>query len=178
MTGDPPRRWPDDSPGEDAEAHRQRELARLETWMREQKTRPLADALGGGSPGGESWAGPLIAPDWWDDVAEPGTCCPWCQRPGVPAPCGECLQARATAGDPPSLWAWWASLTPARRRAEIAARFGTDPWSGRRAPVSAEWTDISSEGEISTGRHRYTGCTPDGIYWAARRVKNPPRKLP
>ena len=64
MTSDPPRRWADDSPEEDAEVHRQQELARLERWMGEQKTRPIRDLLG--EPSGQGYAGALILPDWWD----------------------------------------------------------------------------------------------------------------
>ena len=74
MTSDP--RWPDDSPEEDAEAHRPQELARLDGWMGEQKTRPLTDVLEehglqGRNPGGESCTGPPVPPDWWDDVPSP-----------------------------------------------------------------------------------------------------------
>jgi hypothetical protein len=167
MTGDPPRRWDDDSPKEDDEAHRAAEIDRLQRWAKEQPHRPLTDALQAhgvmpGDPGGESWAGPVITPDWWDDVAEPGAGCPWCQRPGVPSPCADCRQARVTAGDPPFVWAWWVSLAPARRRLHIAARFGTDPWTGRRVTILAEWLDVDR-----AGQHRYLGCTPDGIYWKA-----------
>ena len=212
MTSDPddPGRWPRDSKAEDDEAHRATELARLEVWIREQKLRPLTDALeaGGvqpGNPGGESWAGQVITPAWFNQVPEPHDQCPWCQRPGIPAPCPECRQGHAAEVDPPSLWSWWQSLTPAQRRLQIAARFGTDPWTGRRVTITAEWTDTGPEGTdtdaeatdtdaeatdadtdtdtdadaeasdadpegwISTGQHRYTGCTPDGIYWAARR---------
>ena len=81
------------------------------------------------------------------------------------APCGDCRQARATAGDPPALWAWWATLTPARRRLHIAARFGTDPWTGRHVRITAEWTEVDADEQIGTTHLRYLGCTPDGIYW-------------
>ena len=162
LTADPPRRWPDDSPEEDAEAHRQQELARLERWMAEQKTRPLRDLLG--EPSGQGYSGTLILPDWWDQVPEPGQVCPWCQRPGVPAPCPECRQARAADPDPWA-WAWWAGLAPALRRLHIAARYGTDPWSGRRVAIYQEGIDVDPEGQVSSGQSRWTGWPPDGIYW-------------
>ena len=191
MTGDPPRRWPDDSPEEDAEAHRAAELARLEQWAREQKLRPLTDAFTehGLLPGdGEGWTGPLILPDWWDEIPEPHGQCPSCQRPGVvtrffdgdpsrPVPCPECCQARAEVNpetvprlesgvDP---WAWWAGLTAPARRLHIAATYGTDPWSGRRCTIRIEWTDVDPEGQIRTEQLPYRGCAPDGIYWGAAR---------
>jgi hypothetical protein len=171
MTGGPPRRWPDDSPEEDAEAYRAAELARLEQWMREQKLRPLTDALGAAGVArepGECWAGPVILPDWWDQVPEPGHCCPWCQRPGVPSPCPECREARAADADPPSLWAWWASLAPAARRLHIAASYGTDPWSGRHCSIRMEWTSTDAEGQIRTTHPPYLGAAPAGVYWGTR----------
>lgn len=188
MTSDPddPGRWPRDSKQENDAVHQATEGDRLKTWIGEQKLKPLADALGvppGNPEGTESWAGQVITPEWWDDVAEPAAPCPWCQRPGVPAPCPECRQGHAADTDPPSLWSWWAKLSPAWRRLHIAARFGTDPWSSRRVVIYREWTDTGPEGTdadpeladpdtdtewwISAGRHRYTGCTPDGIYWKA-----------
>jgi hypothetical protein len=158
------RRWGDDSPEEDAEAHRARELARLERWMAEQKTRPLRDLLG--EPNGQGYAGPLVLPDWWDQVPEPGQVCPWCQRPGFAEPCPECCQAREQAtSDPPGTWTWWPSLTGQARRLHIAARYGTDPWSGRRVAIYMESIDVDPQGQVSSGQHRYTGCPPDGIYW-------------
>jgi hypothetical protein len=160
---DPPRRWPDDSPEEDFEARRATDEARLGRWMAEQKHRPLTDMLG--EPSGQGYAGVLILPDWWDQVPEPGQVCPWCQRPGVPAPCPECRQARATAADAPSMWAWWPSLTAQDRRLHIAARYGTDPWSGRRVAIYREWADVDPQGQVSSGQSRYPGCPPDGIYW-------------
>jgi hypothetical protein len=76
MSDDPPRRWPDDSPEEDAEAHRQRELARLERWIAEQRVKPLTDALESHGlqrgDAAESIAGPIVVPDWWDGIPEPG----------------------------------------------------------------------------------------------------------
>ena len=163
MTADPPRRWPDDSPEEDFEAHRATEADRLGRWMGEQKTRPLRDLLG--EPSGQGYAGPLILPDWWDRIPEPGHCCPWCQRPGVPAPCPECRQARAAGPDAPAMWAWWASLTAQDRRLHIAARYRTDPWSGRRVAIYQEGIDVDPEGQVSSGQSLCTGCPPDGIYW-------------
>jgi hypothetical protein len=150
----------------DEEAERRRQIRDLDQWMREQKIREIADHLGlPPPPPGESWAGSVITPQWWDQVPEPGSGCPWCQRPGIPSPCGDCRQARATAGDPPALWAWWATLTPARRRLHIAARFGTDPWTGRHVRITAEWTEVDADEQIGTTHLRYLGCTPDGIYW-------------
>ena len=163
MTTDPPRHWPDDSPEEDFEAHRQQDIDRLGRWTAEQKHRPLRDLLG--EPSGQGYAGPLILPDWWDQVPEPGQVCPWCQRPGVPAPCPECRQARAADVDPPWVWAWWASLTAPARRLHIAARYGTDPWSGRRVAIYQEGIDVDPEGQVSSGQSLWRGCPPDGIYW-------------
>ena len=172
MTGDPPRRWPDDSPEEDAEAHRARELARLERWMAGQKVRPLADALeahGLLPADGEGWTGPLILPDWWNAIPAPADPCPWCQRNVPAAPCPECREGRAADADPPSVWAWWASLTAEARRGNIAARFGTDPWSGRHCVIRQEWTNLDSDGQIRTTYPLYFGAAPAGIYWGARR---------
>ena len=169
-----PRRWPDDSPAEDAEAERAAELDRLDQWAREQKTRPLADALTEhgimpGDPGGESWSGPLVLPDWWDDIPEPLDQCPWCQRRGVPSPCPECRAARAADADQPAEWAWWPRCTPAQRRLHIAATYGTDPWSGRHCRIYTEWTDVDAAGQISTTYPLWFGAAPAGIYWGARR---------
>ena len=172
MTGDPPRRWGDDSAEEVAEVHRARELARLEQWMREQKVRPFTDALAehGILPGGgEGWAGPVILPDWWDQMPEPGGQCPWCQRPVPASPCPECREARAADVDPASTWAWWAGLTAPARRMHIAATYGTDPWSGQRCTIHREWTDVDSEGQVRTTHELYRGAAPAGIYWGARR---------
>lgn len=172
MTGDLPRRWADDSPEEDAEAHRARELARLEAWAREQKVRPLADALTehGLLPGdGEGWTGPVILPDWWDQVAPPANPCPSCQRNVPASPCPECREARATDLDLPSTWAWWPSLSAEARRLHIAATYGTDPWSGRRCTIRRESTDVDSEGQVRTTHELYRGAAPAGIYWGAAR---------
>ena len=169
MTSDPPRRWPDDSPEEDVEAHRATELARFERSMAGEKTRPLAGALeahGVLPADGDGWAGPLILPDWWDDIPAPANPCPACQRPGVvtryfdgdparPVPCPECCQALADGADPPATWTWWPSLPAGARRLHIAAPYGTDPWSGRRCVIRQESTSIGSEGEIRTA----TRCT-------------------
>ena len=172
MTGDPPRRWPDDSPEEDAEAHRARELARLEQWVAGQKVRSLTDTLTehGILPGdGEVMRGPLILPDWWDEIPAPAHPCPWCQRDVPASPCPECREARAADLDPPSAWAWWPSLSAGARRLHIAATYGTDPWSGQRCTIRIEWTDINSDGEIRTTDLPYSGCAPAGIYWGAQR---------
>jgi len=172
MTADPPRRWDDDSAGEDAEVHRARELARLEQWMAEQKLRPLADALTAAGlirEPGECWAGPLVLPAWWDEVGEPPGACPWCQRPVPAAPCPECRAGRAAGIDPPALWDWWAALPPAGRRLHIAASYSTDPWSGRHCVIRIEWTDTGPDGEIRTTHPLYYGCAPAGIFWGARR---------
>jgi hypothetical protein len=183
MTSDPPRRWDDDSPEEDFEANRAAEADKLTSWAEAQKTRPLADALEQHgllprNPGGESWVA-LIVPDWWAGIPEPHGQCPTCQRPGVvtrffdgdpsrPAMCPECSAAFYADPDPAPLWAWWSGLDPAARRLHIAARHGTDPWSGRHCIIEAEWTSVTPDGEISTDRDRYLGCPPAGIYWAAR----------
>ena len=174
MTSDPARRWPDDSPGEDAETHRVRELARLERWVAEQKVRPLADALeshGLIREPGEGWTGPPITPDWWDDIPAPADPCPWCQRDVPASPCPECREARAADADadPPLAWAWWASLSAEARRFHIAATYHIDPWSGRRCSISMEWTDMDSEGQIRTTDLSYSGAAPAGIYWGAQR---------
>lgn len=172
MTGDPPRRWPDDSPEEDAAAHQARELAKLERWMAGQKVRPLADALEshGMLPGdGDGMAGPVILPDWWDEIPAPANPCPWCQRNVPASPCPECREARAADIDPPPTWAWWPSLTAEARRLHIAASYGTDPWSGRRCVIRMEWTDISSDEEVRTAYLPYFGAAPAGIFWGAQR---------
>jgi hypothetical protein len=170
-TPDPPRRWPDDSAEEDAEAHRAAELARLDQWMREQKLKPLTDTLTehGVLPGdGQGWSGPLVLPDWWDEIRPPADPCPWCQRPGVPAPCPECRAARATDVDQPAEWVFWARCTPAQRRVHIAASYSTDPWSGRHCTIRIEWTDLDAEGRIRTAYPLWFGAAPRGIYWARR----------
>jgi hypothetical protein len=165
MSDDPPRRWPDDSPEEDAEAHRQRELARLERWIAEQRVKPLTDALESHGlqrgDAAESIAGPIVVPDWWDGIPEPGDCCPWCQRPGTATiPCDQCRAAREQNDDPASLWAWWASLAPPRRRLFLAARWRHDPWTGRPARIEIEWTDVNSDDEIATARLPFCPVTP------------------
>ncbi len=184
MTGDPPRRWPDDSPEEDFEAHRAEELDKLQQWAREQKVRPLTDELEAhgliGDGDGEGWAGPVILPGWWDEIPEPGGQCPWCQRPGVvirffdgdpsrPVPCPECSAAAYADPDPPPTFAWWAGLTAQARRMHIAATYGTDPWSGQRCTIHREWTDVDSEGQVRTTHLLYHGAAPAGIYWGAQR---------
>jgi hypothetical protein len=174
VTGDPTRRWPDDSPEEDAETHRAAELARLERWAAEQKVRPLTDALeshGLIHEPGESWAGRVILPDWWDEIPAPPGACPWCQRNVPAAPCPECREARAAAADadPPPTWAWWPSLSAEARRFHIAATYHTDPWSGRRCEIRMEWIDMDSEGQIRTTDLPYSGAAPAGIYWGADR---------
>lgn len=169
---DPPGRWPRDSEAEDFEVRRATELDRLARWGREQKLRPLTDALAehGILPGdGQGWPGPLVLPDWWDQIPEPGHCCPWCQRPDVPAPCPECREARAAGADPPALWAWWVRCTAAQRRLNIAGSYSTDPWSGRRCTIGQEWTDIDAEGQISTTYPPWRGAAPAGTYWEAWR---------
>jgi hypothetical protein len=172
MTGDPPRRWDDDSPEEDAEAHRAQELARLEQWMAEQKLRPLTDALeehGLIRDDGEGWTGPVILPAWWNDIQPPVNACPWCQRPVPASPCPECRAARATDADPPAAWSWWPSLSAEARRMHIAASYGTDPWSGRRCTIRIEQTDVDSGGQIRVAYPLYFGCAPAGIFWGAQR---------
>jgi hypothetical protein len=169
---EPPGRWPRDSEAEDFEAHRAHELDGLQRWTTEQRTRPLADALEehGVLPGdGQGWAGPLVLPAWWHDVKPPATPCPWCQRPVPASPCPECREARAADADPPSMWAWWASLTAEARRVNIAGSYSTDPWSGRRCTIRIEWTDIDAEGQISTTYPLWFGAAPAGIYWGAAR---------
>jgi hypothetical protein len=169
MSDDPARRWPDDSPEEDFAVHQATELDGIDRRGREQKLRPLTDALAehGIGPGGaaESWCSAPVVPDWWLEVPEPGGQCPWCQRPGVPAPCPECRAAREQ--DPPAVWAWWASLAPARRRLYLAARHGTDPWTGRRVRLEAEWTDIIAD-EIATARRLFHPITPTTAWDLAR----------
>jgi len=164
MHGDPPRRWPDGSPAEDAEADRAAERDRLDQWAREQKTRPLADALTehGILPGdaAESWCSPPILPDWWDDVRPPANPCPWCQRNVPASPCPQCRSAREHGGDPAAVWAWWLGLDPARRRVYLAAKYRADPWSGRPVRIEVEWTDVDADGAIGTARHLYVPIVP------------------
>ena len=141
---------------------------------REQKARPLTDALIEhgllpGDPAPNPCMAAFIVPDWWPEIPEPHDQCMWCQRPGMPSPCGECTAARAADADPPPVWAFWAGCTPAQRRFHIAARFGTDPWSGRRCTIRQEQTEMNAEGEIRTERLPYFGAAPDGIYWGAQR---------
>jgi len=171
VTGD--RRWADDSPEEDFKVHQAHEEDRLKVWVGEQKTRPLADALeahGLIREPGETWAGPVVLPDWWDEIPAPANPCPWCQRNVPASPCPECREARAADDvDPPAAWAWWPSLTAEARRLHIAASYGTDPWSGRRCSIHMEWTDISSDGEVRTTYPPYSGAAPAGIFWGARR---------
>ena len=172
MTDDPPRRWPDDSPEEDFKVHQAQEEDRAKQWIGEQKLRPLTDALEshGMLPGDDQvMTGPLVLPDWWDEIPEPHDQCPWCQRPGVPSPCPECRAARATDVDSAAAWSWWAGLTPAPRRLHIAAAYGTDPWSGSRVTIRMEWTDVDAEGRIRTTYPSYFGCAPAGIFWGAQR---------
>jgi hypothetical protein len=172
VTGDLPRRWPDDSPEEDFEVRRAQDIDGLARWTREQKLRPLTDVLGehGLQRGdGQGWYGPLVLPDWWDEIRPPADPCPWCQRSGVPAPCPECRAARATGVDQPAEWAFWARCTPTQRRVHIAASYSIDPWSGRHCAIRIERTDLDAEGQILTRYPLYFGAAPRGIYWRARR---------
>jgi hypothetical protein len=166
---EPPGRWRRDSPEEDAEAHRARELARLDRWAAEQRLRPFKDALTshgieeGEAPG---YAGPLTTPEWWDEIPAPAHPCPWCQREVSASPCPECRAARAEIPEP-AVWAWWASLTPPRRRLNIAAAYRVDPWSGRRCVIYLDWITEGAEG-LDAARLPYAGAAPRGIYWGAR----------
>lgn len=161
---DDDQRWEPDGPEEAAAAHGASELDRFRRRRREERW--------GIRQRSEAFPSRLILPPWWHDTGQPdpGRCCPWCQRPGVPAPCPECRAAREAADDPPRLWAWWAGLSPGMRRLHIAARFRTDPWSGRalEEAIAIEWSSVT-EMEMSTTRPPFSGCTPDGIYWQARR---------
>ncbi len=68
---EPGGRWRRDSPEEDFEAHRAHDIDGLGRWSREQRTRPLTDALkshGLTEEPGEGYTGRLILPDWWADI--------------------------------------------------------------------------------------------------------------
>ena len=165
MTGDPPRRWDDDSAEEDAAAHKERELARLEQWIREQKTRPLTDTLqaGGMLPGGGEVLQTMITlPGWWTEVPEPHDQCWGCQRPGVASPCGECRTAREQGDDAAEAvaWSWWAGLAAADRRLLLAARWRRDPWTGRPVTISVDRAEVGSDETVTTGRHPFHPVTP------------------
>ncbi len=164
MTSDPPRRWDDDSPEEDAEVYRAAELARLERWAAEQKARPLTDALEshGMLPGdaAESWSSAPITPGWWASVPPPADPCAWCQRPVAASPCPECRAAREQDHGPAAAWEWWASLTAQDRRLLLAARWRRDPWSGAPVAIEVDWADVGDDGTITTGRHPYHPLIP------------------
>ena len=169
---DPPRRWADDSPEEDAEVaprRRARQARTVDAPSSGPGRWPTRSAEHGILPGdGEGWAGPLILPDWWDEIPEPGDCCPWCQR-HVPAPCPECREARAADATRPPRGP--GGLAAPRRSAGSTSprRYGTDPWSGRRCTIRREWTDVDAEGQIRTTHPLYRGAAPAGIYWGAQR---------
>ena len=174
MTGDPPRKWPDDSPEEDFEVHRAREIDKLGRFPREQISRPLVDALEGHGltrEPGEAWAGALLTPDWWAEVREPHDQCWGCQRPGVASPCGDCRTAREQGDDAAEAvaWSWWAGLAAADRRLLLAARWRRDPWTGRPVRIETEWTDVGSDGTITTGRHPFHPVTPSTAWDLLRR---------
>ena len=178
MTGDPPRRWDDDSPEEDFEVRKAGELDGIDRWTREYMSRPLVEGLAAGfflEPG-EAWAGALLLPDWWGEVPEPGGQCPWCQRPGVPSPCGECRAAREQGGDPAAAWAWWAGLTAADRRLLLAARWRRDPWTGREVRIETEWTQAGDDGTITTARHPFHPVVPSTAWNLIRRGGPPIRR--
>ncbi len=173
MTGDP--RWPRDSEQEDAEVHRAAELDKLERWIREEKTRPLTDALAGHGVlpgGGELLRASFILPGWWDEVPEPGGQCWACQRPGVPSPCGQCRAAREQSSDPAEAvaWSWWTGLAAGDRRLLLAARWRRDPWTGRPVRIETDWAEAdSSDGNVTTGRHPFHPVTPSTAWDLLRR---------
>jgi hypothetical protein len=153
--GDPggPLRWERDSKAEGDEAHRASEIDKLARWAREQRLRPLTDALeahGITRDDREGW-GRYIVPSWWPRVPPPETACPWCESPGDGHSeiCEGCLDAQAAAGDPPSMIAWWRSLAPIARRLHLGAVHGIDPWTGRAVTISYEDTTIDPEAGVA-----------------------------
>jgi hypothetical protein len=179
MTGDPPRRWPDDSPEEDFEVNRAREIDKLGRFPREQMTRPLVDALVAGGfmeQPGEAVLVALVKPDWFDQVPEPGGTCMWCQRPDLASPCPECREAREQGGDPAAAWAWWAGLTAGDRRLMLAARWRLDPWTGRPVRIETGWTQAGDDGTITTARHPFHPVVPSTAWDLLRRGGPPIRR--
>jgi hypothetical protein len=161
---DPPQRWERDSPAEDFEASRARQLDELDAWARDQRYRPLTDAME--SDGiirerCETLAVAWVVPPWWASVSPPEPRCSWCQAPGAGDPCGPCLAAREHASDPPGLLAWWESLDPQARRMYVAVKHRTDPWSGRPVIIMCEWAETGSDGaSVASGVHPLAGFVP------------------
>jgi hypothetical protein len=149
-----PLRWERDSQEEDFEAARARELDALARWGREQRLKPLTDALeahGLVREQREGWGG-YVVPSWWAQAAPPERACPWCQAPAEDddAVCGSCADAQAAAGDPDSLTGWWEALSPLARRLHLSAAHGLDPWTGRAVRIGYESVTIGEAG-VRTG---------------------------
>ncbi len=162
MTADPPRRWDDDSPEEDFEANR---AAKDDGLTRYERVIPLIAALeADGSitrDPAEAWSR-WVVPGWWTTIPEPPQHCPVCQRPPRdPGPThdGTCAGCRAAQDAAPdlTLLAYWDRLSHQDRRFAIAARYGTDPWSGRPAAITVEWTSLATgdDGTLTSTTSQY-----------------------
>jgi hypothetical protein len=169
-SADPPLRWPRGSAEEDFEAERATQLDELARWAREQRFRPLTDALEAHGMIREHRedSGRYIVPEWWAQAAPPEAACPRCETPGDPALCGGCADAQAADPDPPSLLAWWESMPAIGRRLYLSAAHGLDPWTGRAARVEFETTTIDAEAGVGVSRAPLLSLVPR-TSWNLRR---------
>ena len=146
---DEPLRWERDSDAEAAEAHRAAEQDRLDAWARDERLRPLTDALeahGLIREQRESW-GRYVVPQGWAEAEPPEHACPWCQAPAEASEvCAACRDAQAGSSDPPARVSWWESLDPIARRLHLSACHGIDPWTGRAVSIGYESVAVGQDG--------------------------------
>jgi hypothetical protein len=166
MTDPDPQRWERDSAAEDFEVRRARSLDELAAWARDQRYRPLLDALGADGIARshrEALAITEAVPEWWADVEAPAPRCNLCQAPAGDDPCGPCREAQRAGPSPASLLAYWAERPAEVRRLLLAAKYRTDPWSGRPVVIECAWSESAGPDEepgVITGRHRLIPVTP------------------
>ena len=97
----------------------------------------------------------FIVPGGWEDVPRPDPVCPWCERPGeTGGVCDPCDVRQQEAPTPGVLLGAWLDLPPGVRRVLLAARHGTDPWTGRPVTIEVAWSSYDPDHGLATTRHR------------------------